>query len=259
MGDAADNAGGAENKLARPEMVRHCVARVGEKIAPLMGDVVRSAVVSPETKTLWIVDNACAQQMTGPCIAGDDIEGVAEAQQLTRSEKTLAPVPSAAPFTNLVYMARQKLFLGFTPGECKLGVFDLTMDLMSTADAPAPVHSAKMNPVTLELTTGGVGEITLWLWRARRMILDVRHQLVGKHQMKAKFASQSHFRVIKTAPKSGFEMCFAPNTDRCRGSQPKHVSNPESVCKYKIFSNLLTTTFSSVQFSSVQFSSVPPF
>ena len=33
--------------------------------------------------------------------------------------------------------------------------------------------------------------------------------------------------LFKMAPKSEFEMCFAPSTYRCRGSEPKHVSNPE--------------------------------
>lgn len=31
--------------------------------------------------------------------------------------------------------------------------------------------------------------------------------------------------LFKMALKSGFDMWFAPNTDRCRGPQPKHVSN----------------------------------
>ena len=67
------------------------------------------------TKSLWVVDNGCAQQMTGPCIAGDDIEGIKPTHVITRAEKTLAPVPSAARFTTLTYMSRQGLFVGL-PG-----------------------------------------------------------------------------------------------------------------------------------------------
>ena len=48
-------------------------------------------------------------------------------------------------------------------------------------------------------------------------------------------ASQSHIitslPLFKMAPTSGFEMCFALGSQhlRCRGSQRKHASNPDSV------------------------------
>jgi len=191
--------------------VRHCVARVGEKVTPLMGDVVKSATISPDTKTLWIVDNACAQQMAGPCIAGDDIEGLPDPQVITRAEKTLAPVPGAAPFSNIVFMQRQKLFLGYTVGETKLGVYDLDMVLISVAEAPTPVYSCKMNPVTQELTTGGVGDISAWLWRARRQVLDIRTQIVNKDNVKAKFAglpiNDMVFDDVETEHQRVFAVC----------------------------------------------------
>ena len=34
------------------------------------------------------------------------------------------------------------------------------------------------------------------------------------------------FPFFQNGAKSGFEMCFAP-ASQCRGSQPKHVSNPD--------------------------------
>ena len=62
-------------------------------------------------------------------------------------------------------------------------------------------------------------------------VTKTRHVVVyGTHAD----AGQSKIRKQNSAP-SGFEMCLAPSTFSqhvwCRGSQPKHVSNPDSVMK----------------------------
>lgn len=70
----------------------------------MLGSSITSATISPDTETIWVVDDSCAQQLAGPCIDGDDIENIPHTQTVTRAEKQLAPVPTQGPFTQLTYV-----------------------------------------------------------------------------------------------------------------------------------------------------------
>jgi hypothetical protein len=46
-------------------------------------------------------------------------------------------------------------------GDRKLSVYDIQMQLIAVVEAPTPIYSVIMNEQTLELMTGGMGEVRL--------------------------------------------------------------------------------------------------
>ena len=82
------------------------------------------------------------------------------------------------------------------------------MKLISYAEAPSPVYSAICNPQTQDLTTGGHGEIIVWILRRRRT-LQIRQHVFERSQFPLGMAETTISTLICDAVNSKQQTLFA--------------------------------------------------